>query len=48
MPLTLPDWDFTLYFTDDELTENAEAVTWLQECEDRIRKELTDAPHDPA
>ena len=35
-----PDWDFTLYFTDDALNDNAEAVAWLKACEERVRQEL--------
>ena len=34
------DWDFTLHFTDEELTDNPEAVAWLKVCEERVRQEL--------
>lgn len=33
-------FEFTLYFTDDKLNDIPEAVTWLKECEERIRAEL--------
>lgn len=39
------DWDFTLHFTDPALDDNPEAVTWLKECEERIRQELEEGDH---
>lgn len=39
------NWDFTLYFTDDKLKDNPEAVAWLKACEERIRKEIEGNKH---
>ncbi len=33
-------FEFTLTFSDPKLNDNPEAVTWLKECEERIRTEL--------
>lgn len=40
------DFDFTLYFTDDALNDNPEAVTWLKACEERVRQELEGTDHE--